>query len=196
MPIYTLKCRMCGHVSERGLTVSGFVAQKEQGFRFLSCGRCKRKSSLEHDFIADVRTQSTHMDEYTFGANAPEDHLVGQTVTKKEAQSILKRHGLVNAGKSAKMKSKAGRRTITEQEILSRWGNADSKKELSDSKKPDTSTTLATNNQVDKEDATQDTIVAKSWPALKAQAKRLGIKAPVGIKRPELEQLVRDEIAI
>jgi len=49
--------------------------------------------------------------------------------------------------------------------------------------------------QVDKTEATQDTIVARSWPALKAQAKRLGVKAPVGTKRPELEQLVRDKIA-
>ena len=91
MPIYTLKCIRCKHVQEQGFTVSGFLAQTQQGFRFLSCGRCKRKGVLEHDFIADVRTQVIHNDEYTFGENAPEEGLVNKTVTKSEAKAILKK---------------------------------------------------------------------------------------------------------
>ena len=195
MPIYTLKCERCGHVSEQGFTVSGFLAQKAQGFAFVSCGRCKRRGSMDHDFMADARTQSTHMDEYTFGENAPEEHLVGQTVTKKEFKSILKKHGLVESGKEGKRKSKPTGRRITEKDILRKWEEEKTAKVEKAESSPEETPSLATDKQVDKMDGKQDTIVAKSWPALKAQAKRLGIKAPAGTKRPELEQLVRDKIA-
>lgn len=195
MPIYTLKCKRCEHSSEQGFTVSAFRAQTEQGFRFLRCGRCNRRATLEHDFVADVKTQSTHRDEYTFGANAPEDHLVGRTVTKGEAADILKRHGLVSAGKSARTQSRTNRRTITEKDILAKWGSADAKDDAPAEEKSSPAKAVVEDKQVDKTEPTQDTIVAKSWPALKAQAKRLGIKAPVGTKRPELEQLVREQIA-
>lgn len=194
MPIYTLKCERCQHVSERGFTVPAFVAQKEQKFAFLFCGRCERRGTMGHDFIADAKTQAAHLGTYTFGENAPEDRLVGQTVSKQEAKAILKKHGLVDAGKSAKKVSRTNRRTITEKDILDRWGGLASAKNGKSPAK-DTGGGSVSVDKVDKTEPTQDTIVAKSWPALKAQAKKLGITAPVGTKRPELERLVRDRIA-
>ncbi len=163
--------------------MAGFKAQKAQGFRFLSCGRCRRRATLVHDLLADLKTQSTHRDEYTFHANAPEEHLVGKTVTKAEAASILKKHGLVNAGKDAKRKSKRNRRIITEAEIANKWSSV--------SKEPATDV----DKSVDTDEAAVDTIVSKSWPDLKRQAKELGIKVPSTTKRHELEQLVREKLA-
>ena len=194
MPIYTLKCVRCDHVSEQGFTVAGFVAQKEQKFLFLRCGRCNRRGSLAHDFLADARTQATHMDAFTFGENAPEEHLVNKTVTKAEAKAILKKHGLVVAGKEAKRKGSGSRRTITEKGIMSRWRSSETKAEEPAPVKEKAPVPVSVDKQVDKTEATQDTIVARSWPALKAQAKSLGIKAPSTTKRPELERLVREQL--
>ena len=195
MPIYTLKCGRCDHVSEQGFTVAAFVAQEEQKFLFLRCGRCNRRGSLAHDFMADARTQVVHHDAFKFGENAPEEHLVNKTVTKAEAKAILKKHGLVVAGKEAKRKSSGSRRTVTEKDIISRWNAPVAKAEEPAPVKEKVPDPASLDKQVDKTEVRQDTIVARSWPALKAQAKRLGVKAPVGTKRPELEQLVRDKIA-
>ena len=181
MPIYTLKCGRCDHVSEQGFTVAAFVAQEEQKFLFLRCGRCNRRGSLAHDFMADARTQVVH--------------LVNKTVTKAEAKAILKKHGLVVADKEAKRKSSGSRRTVTEKDIISRWNAPVVKAEEPAPVKEKVPDPASLDKQVDKTEVRQDTIVARSWPALKAQAKRLGVKAPVGTKRPELEQLVRDKIA-
>ena len=187
MPIYTLKCIRCEHVQEQGFTVSGFLAQTQQGFRFLSCGRCKRRGVLEHDFIADVRTQVIHNDEYTFGENAPEEGLVNKTVTKSEAKAILKKHGLVEAGKLPKRESTAHVRRYTQKDIEARWAEK--------SKASDNSTE---NDKVavDTKGGAGDTIVADTWVGLKSQAKSLGIKVPNTTKRPELERLVRDHLSL
>lgn len=185
MPIYTLKCIRCDHVQERGFTVSGFLAQTQQGFRFISCSRCSRKGVLEHDFMADVRTQVIHNDEYTFGENAPEEGLVNKTVSKSEAKAILKKHGLVEAGKSAKRKSTAHVRSYTQKDIEARW--AEKAKAADNSTEND-------KVAVDTKAGARDTIVADTWLGLKSQAKSLGIKYPPTTKRPELERLVREQL--
>ena len=195
MPIYTLKCERCLHKTEKGFTVSAFLAQSEQGFGFLSCGRCGRKGSLSHDFMADARSQATHRDEYVFAENAPEDHLVGRTVTKREAKAILKKHGLVELGKSAKTRGGSSVRRFTEMDILDRWAKDSEDQASSVDSAPEEDTLVVDDKPVDKPESSEDTIIAKSWPALKAQAKRLGIKAPPSTKRPELERLVREQIA-
>ena len=184
MPIYSFKCKRCDHKSEKGFTVSGFTAQKEQDFMFLKCSRCRRRAVLEHDFIADVRTQSSHSDEYTFSENAPEEHLVGQTVSRGEAKKILKKHGLVEAGLLPKKDVNAGTRRYTEAEIVKRWAE-----NRAQAIQPD-------DNQVDTKASEVDTIVSTTWPGLKKQAKELGIKVPSTTKRPELERLVRESLAI
>ena len=186
MPIYTLACKRCEHKSERGFTLAGFMAQEAQNFGFIHCPRCKRRGSLSHDFMADARSQVVHQDGYTFAENAPEDHLVGKTVTKAEAKAILKKHGLVEAGASSKRDSKTNTRVYTQKEIVERWAanrNAGVDEPIE-------------NNEVDIDTnaVEEDTIVAETWPALKAQAKSLGIKAPSTTKRPELERLVREQL--
>tara|TARA_R100000963_G_scaffold33931_1_gene26684 strand:+ start:159 stop:713 length:555 start_codon:yes stop_codon:yes gene_type:complete len=184
MPIYSFKCKRCDHKSEKGFTVAGFTAQKEQDFMFLKCGRCRRRAVLEHDFIADVRTQSSHSDEYTFSENAPEEHLVGETVSKGEAKKILKKHGLVEAGLLPKKDVNAGTRRYTEEEIVKRW--AENRANAIES----------IDKPVDTDAIEVDTIVSTTWPGLKKQAKELGIKVPSTTKRPELERLVRESLAI
>ena len=187
MPIYTLKCIRCEHSSGQGFTVSGFKAQEQQKFLFLHCPRCKRRGTLSHDFMADARSQVIHRDEYTFHENAPEDHLVNKTVTKAEAKAILKKHGLVEAGVAPKRKSTSSTRIYTQAEIVERWA----------AKRAAQADKSTENNHVavDTDVVEADTIVAKTWPALKAQAKSLGIKAPSTTKRPELERLVREQLS-
>jgi len=186
MPIYTLACTRCEHSSGQGFTVAGFRAQEAQKFLFLRCSRCKRRGTLKHDFMADARSQVVHRDEYTFSENAPEERLVNKTVTKSEAKAILKKHGLVEAGNLPKGRSTSGTRSYTEAEIVARWA---AERESSQDKHDK-------NNQVavDTDVVEADTIVAETWPALKAQAKLLGIKAPSTTKRPELERLVREQL--
>jgi len=186
MPIYTLACVRCEHSSGQGFTVAGFRAQEAQGFLFLRCGRCKRRGTLKHDFMADARSQVVHRDEYTFSENAPEEHLVNKTVSKAEAKAILKKHGLVEAGNLPKRKSTSHTRTYTEAEIVARWA---AERGASEDKPTE-------NNQVavDTDVVEADTIVAETWPALKSQAKSLGIKVPSTTKRPELERLVREQL--
>lgn len=186
MPIYTLNCSRCEHSSGQGFTVAGFKAQEQQGFLFLHCPRCKRRGTLSHDFMADARSQVVHKDEYTFAENAPEDHLVNKTVTKAEAKAILKKHGLVEAGVEAKRRTAPHTRTYTEEEIKARWAAERALR----TDKPTENNYVA----VDTDVVETDTIVAKTWPALKAQAKSLGIKAPSTTKRPELERLVREQL--
>ncbi len=212
MPIYTLRCCRCNHQVERGFTVAGFTAQMSQGFHSLFCPRCKRRAVLSHDFMADARTQSTHGDEYTFRENAPEDHLVGKTVTKKEAKAILKKHNLVEAGREAKRDSANGRRRYTEKEIKDRWSAMRSNdtpapvvpsvpperppasvpRTVSDKKSLNL---LRVDKMSNKEEVDSDNVskasIATTWPALKKQARDLGIKVPRSMKRPELERLVR-----
>ena len=73
----------------------------------------------------------------------------------------------------------------TEAEIVARWSGA-----LSSGKKSSENKEVA----VDTGTPVPDTITSKPWPALKAQAKSLGIKVANTIKRPELERLVRDQL--
>jgi len=182
MPIYTLRCCRCAHASEQGFTVNAFVAQKERGFTYITCPRCQRRGTMSHDFVADVKTQSTHSGEYTFAENAPEDHLVGQTVSKTEAKRILKKHGLIESVKEGKRDLNAGTKRYTQDEIVKRWTENRAQETDSEDKQVDTTT------------AEVDTIVSKTWPALKKQAKELGIKVPITTKRPELERLVRESL--
>jgi len=182
MPIYTLKCERCTHSTEQGFTVNAFVAQKERGFLYITCPRCKRRGTMSHNFVADVKTQSTHSGDYTFAENAPEDHLVGQTVSKAEAKRILKKHGLVEAVKEGKRDLNAGTKRYTQEEIVKRWSENRAQE------------TASEDNQVDTNATEVDTIVSKTWPALKKQAKELGIKVPITTKRPELERLVRESL--
>lgn len=220
MPMYTLKCGRCEHSTEQGFTYSAFKAQTSQGFRFLRCKRCNRRGSLDHDFMADARSQVVHKDEFTFAENAP-DGLSGRTFTKKEAAALLKERGLALSGKEGKKKSSSGTRTSTEQEIVKRWAEkkeankkapkaqetsvvteaapkkTTQKKEPSSDKKSLSllkRANLAQNDGVDSDILSQDTI-AGTWPALKKQAKCLGISIPRTMKRPELERLVRESIA-
>tara|TARA_B100001250_G_scaffold74931_1_gene61292 strand:+ start:4838 stop:5263 length:426 start_codon:yes stop_codon:yes gene_type:complete len=141
--------------------------------------------------MADVRTQVIHNDEYTFGENAPEEELVNKTVTKSEAKAILKKHGLVEAGKAPKRESTTHIRRYTLDDIKGRWAERDKNK----SEAADNSTE---NDKVavDTEGGKKDTIVADTWTGLKAQAKSLGLKVPNTTKRPELEQLVRDHLSL
>jgi len=168
--------------------------------------------------MADARTQVVHNDSFTFAENAPDD-LAGKTFTKKEAASLLKERGLALSGKSAKKKTTTNRRVITEQEIMDKWAqkeaNADKvetpavaqetpvevpkplvapspvsdKKSLSLIRRANVSQIQG----VDSDILSQDTI-AETWPGLKKQARELGISVPRTMKRPELEQLVRDQI--
>ena len=219
MPMYSLKCVRCEHDTVLGFTVSAFKAQCAQGFRFLRCKRCKRRGSLEHDFMADARTQVVHRDEFTFAENAP-DELAGKTFTKKKAAALLKERGLALSGKEGKRKSMTNRRVITEKEIVQRW---EKKKEaapavnqvpapvptaieaveapviapaVSDKKSLSLlqRANVSKSEGLDSDTLSQDTI-ADTWPGLKKQAKDLGISMPRTIKRPELEQLVRERIA-
>lgn len=185
MPMYTLRCSRCDHSKERGFTVAALKAQESQKFAFIVCPMCSRRGTMSHDFMADARSQVIQKDEYTFAANAPEEGLVGKTVTKSEAKAILKKHGLVNAGKPAKTKSSSQVRSETEAEIVARWADR-----LSSGKKSSENKEVA----VDTSALVPDTITSKPWPALKAQAKSLGIKVANTIKRPELERLVRDQL--
>jgi len=182
LPIYTLQCCRCSHATEQGFTVSAFVAQKERGFTYITCPRCRRRGTMSHDFVADVKTQSSHSGEYTFAENAPEEHLVGQTVSKTEARKILKKHGLVESVKEGKRKHHAGTKRYTQDEIVKRWSENRAQEGASEDK------------QVDTTPAEVDTIVSKTWPALKKQAKDLGLKVPITTKRPELERLVRESL--
>lgn len=220
MPMYTLRCGRCEHSTEQGFTVSAFKAQTTQGFRFLRCKRCNRRGSLDHDFMADARSQVVHMDQFTFAENAPDD-LAGKTFTRREAAAKLKERGLALSGKDGKKKSLSGTRSFTEQEIAKRWAEknesakkapkaqetaavaeaapkrAPQKKEPSSDKKSLSllkRANLAQNDGVDSDTLSQDTI-AGTWPALKKQAKCLGIPIPRTMKRPELERLVRESIA-
>jgi hypothetical protein len=137
---------------------------------------------MSHNFVADVKTQSTHSGDYTFAENAPEDHLVGQTVSKAEAKRILKKHGLVEAVKEGRRDLNAGTKRYTQEEIVKRWSENRAQE------------TASEDNQVDTNATEVDTIVSKTWPALKKQAKELGIKVPITTKRPELERLVRESL--
>ena len=183
MPIYTLRCCRCAHATEQGFTVNAFVAQKERGFTYITCPRCRRRGTMSHDFVADVKTQSSHGGEYTFAENAPEDHLVGETMSKAEARKILKKHGLIESVKESKRNLNVGTKRYTQNEIVKRWSENRAQESTTDKKRVDTSTTEA------------DTIVSKTWPGLKKQAKDLGIKVPTTTKRPELERLVRESLA-
>lgn len=219
MPMYSLKCGRCEHDTVLGFTVSAFKAQCTQGFRFLRCKRCQRRGSLEHDFMADARTQVVHRDEFTFAENAP-DELAGKTFTKKKAAALLKERGLALSGKDGKRKSMSSRRVITEQEISQRW---EEKREAASAvnqvQKPAPTAVepvqapakaspvgdkkslsllqranVSQSEGLDSDTLSQDTI-ADTWPKLKKQARDLGISMPRTIKRPELEQLVRERIA-
>ena len=217
MPIYTLQCCRCSHATEQGFTVSAFVAQKERGFTYITCPRCRRRGTMSHDFVADVKTQSSHSGEYTFAENAPEEHLVGQTVSKTEARKILKKHGLVESVREGKRKNSGQSRRYTEREIVERWDalrvSDDSPPEqppeepapapeappaavASDKKSLDL---LKIDNLSRKEEVDSDNMskgsIAPTWPGLKRQARELGIAVPRTMKRPELEQLVRTTIA-
>jgi hypothetical protein len=134
--------------------------------------------------MADVRSQVVHSDEYTFAENAPEEHLVNKTVTKAEAKAILKKHGLVNAGKLPKRESKSHVRSYSQKEIAERWSTEKESKSNENNKV-----------DVDTNAVEEDTIIANTWPGLKAQAKSLGIKVPNTIKKPELERLVREQLS-
>jgi hypothetical protein len=108
--------------------------------------------------------------------------LVGQTVSKAEAKRILKKHGLVEAVKEGKRDLNAGTKRYTQEEIVKRWSENRAQE------------TASEDNQVDTNATEVDTIVSKTWPALKKQAKELGIKVPITTKRPELERLVRESL--
>lgn len=220
MPMYTLKCDRCDHATEQGFTIAAFKAQTTQGFRFLRCKRCNRRGSLCHDFMADARSQVVHLDGFTFAENAPDD-LAGKTFSRKEAAEKLKERGLSLSGKDGKRKSASGTRSFTEQEIVKRWSEkkaaelevkkpqelpvkpevepkmvlkvkdpSSDKKSLSLLKRAN----LSRKDGVDSDTLSQDTI-AGTWPALKKQAKCLGISVPRTMKRPELERLVQEIIA-
>lgn len=219
MPLYTLKCKRCEHTETRGFTVPGFLAQSAQGFLFISCSRCSRRGSLEHDFMADARTQSAHHDEYTFAENAP-DEMANKTFSKKEAARLMKKHGLIEAGKEAKRTGNSGTRVYTEREIVEKWKEdrvaksapekklatlpensiaapVQAKETSPESDKKSLSllkrANMSGNVGVDSDNMSLDTM-AETWPALKKQAKTLGIPVPRSMKRPELEQLVRERI--
>ena len=185
MPMYTLRCSRCDHSKERGFTVAALKAQESQRFAFIVCPMCSRRGTMSHDFMADARSQVIQKDEYTFAANAPEENLVGRTVTRAEAAAVLKKHGLVNAGKSAKGRSSSQVRSETQAEIVARW-----EEKATSAGKSSKNKEVAIETSV----SVTDTITSKPWPALKAQAKLLGIKVANTIKRPELERLVRDQL--
>jgi len=193
MPMYTFSCKRCKHEQTNGLTVAGFVAAKSQEFLFMRCGRCNRRGTMSHDFIADAKTQASHGDEFTFHENAPEERLVGKTVSRKEAKAILKKHGLAESGASGKRRSHSGTRTYREQEIVDRWEAARAKPDTAEVATEEVSSGV--DKLVDTNVGELDTMVCDSWPGLKSQAKRLGIKVIPTIKRPELERLVRERIS-
>tara|TARA_R110002051_G_scaffold33348_1_gene74889 strand:- start:1042 stop:1563 length:522 start_codon:yes stop_codon:yes gene_type:complete len=172
---------------------------------------------MSHDFVADVKTQSTHSGEYTFAENAPEEHLVGQTVSKTEARKILKKHGLIESVKAGKLKSAGQGRRYTEREIVGRWDALRASDEqpaeqpeaspspapevppaavVSDKKSLDLLRidNLSRKEEVDSDNMSKGTI-APTWPGLKKQARGLGIFVPRTMKRPELERLVRTTLA-
>lgn len=127
MPIYAFKCSGCDYTFDEGMSVATFKAKKADahgGFRFKTCGRCKRKGRIVHDALRQYQSQSPpQMDSYTFYENAPDAILRGErqrTVTKSEAKRLLSEHGLMDAGKSAKVTRKTAK-VIDRGEIAAKW---------------------------------------------------------------------------
>jgi hypothetical protein len=127
MPIYAFKCDGCRHTFDEGLTVAVFTARRDDpnnGWRFMTCTRCRRKGRIVYDAIRQYQSQPPpQMDAYTFYENAPDEILRGKrevTVTKAEAKQLLSEHGMVEAGISAKQKRRSAR-VIDKGEIADAW---------------------------------------------------------------------------
>lgn len=127
MPNYAFKCEGCDYTFDEGMSVATFAARKadeHNGFRFKTCGRCRRKGRIVHDALRQYQSQSPpQMDSFTFYENAPETILKGQrqlTVTKTEAKRLLKEHGLAESGRAAKQKRKSAK-VIDKGAIADKW---------------------------------------------------------------------------
>ena len=200
--LYQFECTRCDPQRRfpftRGMTLAQYEAERRYTFARLRCPRCGRRRCIH----PDVRGSGLAKRAYTFPENAP-DEIAGRSVLcESEKQALLKKHGLKESGKEGK-RADRHTRTFKVAEIRAHWAETalvtPEKQCAEDEVTVDTTplvvpTIEAVGTPAPAPAAHDDSRPAARWHALKAQAKRLGLKITSRTKKRELTRLVRARI--
>lgn len=218
MPLYSFTCSRDAFTFDVGMSVALFRAKRDEAkenagiWAHLKCPRCTRHGTCFHDMVGDARTQATHDGTYTFYGNAPDEILQGQrerTVSTSEAKSLMKEHGLADAGKSGKHATPTSmlKDGSSKEATRARWEREAEEKEERDRierarifrERVDAVAAKASQSTedckkpVDTEAHTPVTL-AESWHGLRKQARSLGVKFTPKTRRPKLEELTWEKL--